>query len=70
VLFRSGEGIAPEHLDRVFDRFYRVEQARTRRGAGLGLAIARKVIALHGGEITVASTPGAGSTFTVWLPLG
>ena len=66
----TGPGIPPEHLERIFDRFFRVDQSRSRDlgGSGLGLAIARLFAELQGGHITVASTPGAGSTFTVWLP--
>ncbi|MBO9608220.1 MAG: hypothetical protein J7639_19840 [Paenibacillaceae bacterium] len=66
----SGIGIAAEHLPRIFERFYRVDQARSRRkeGTGLGLAIARQIAASHGGMIEAASVPGAGSTFTVTLP--
>jgi len=68
----TGPGIAPEHLDRIFDRFFRVDQSRSRTlgGTGLGLAIARLLAELQDGEITVASAPGEGSTFTVWLPAG
>ncbi len=67
----TGIGIAPEHQARVFDRFYRVDQARTRSsgGAGLGLAIARELVEAHGGQLTLASQVGQGSTFTVTLPL-
>ena len=66
----TGEGIAPEHLPHVFDRFYRADGARTRAtgGTGLGLAIARTIARAHGGEIAVASVPGHGATFTVTLP--
>lgn len=66
----SGIGIAAEHLPRIFERFYRVDQARSRRkeGTGLGLAIARQIAASHGGSIEAASVPGNGSTFTVTLP--
>ena len=66
----TGPGIAPEHVDRIFDRFFRVDQSRSRDlgGTGLGLAIARLLAELQGGHITVASAPGAGSTFTLWLP--
>ena len=66
----TGPGIAPEHVERIFDRFFRVDQSRSRDlgGSGLGLAIARLLAELQGGHITVDSTPGAGSTFTVWLP--
>src|SRR2546421_6134060 len=66
----TGPGIAPQHVERIFDRFFRVDQSRSRDlgGSGLGLAIARLLAELQGGHITVDSTPGAGSTFTVWLP--
>ena len=66
----TGPGIAPEHVERIFDRFFRIDQSRSRAlgGTGLGLAIARLLAELQGGEITVESAPGAGSTFTVWLP--
>lgn len=67
----TGPGIAPEHLGRVFDRFYRIDQSRSRElgGTGLGLAIARLLAELQDGEITVDSTVGGGSTFTMWLPI-
>jgi signal transduction histidine kinase len=66
----TGPGIAPEHLDRIFDRFYRAERSRSRRygGVGLGLTIARLLAELQGGHISVQSELGRGSTFTVWLP--
>src|SRR5437762_6946963 len=66
----TGPGIAAEHVERIFDRFFRVDQSRSRDlgGTGLGLAIARLLAELQGGHITVDSSPGAGSTFTVWLP--
>lgn len=68
----TGDGIAAEHLGRVFDRFYRSDVARDREhgGAGLGLAIAKALVEAHGGSISVAS-PGAdsGATFTVHLPI-
>jgi signal transduction histidine kinase len=67
----SGIGIAPEHLPHLFERFYRVDEARTASGGtGLGLAIARTICETHGGEITVQSTLGQGSLFRVSLPLG
>ncbi len=65
----TGPGIPPEDLPRVFERFYRVEKARTAAGAGLGLAIAAQIARAHGGEIAVSSEPGAGATFTVRLPV-
>jgi len=66
----TGPGIAPEHVDRIFDRFYRIDQSRSRDlgGTGLGLAIARLLAELQGGRIEVESTPGRGSAFTLWLP--
>jgi len=68
----GGAGIPAEYLPRIFDRFYRVDRARSRElgGAGLGLSIARELARGHGGEITVHSVPGEGSTFTVHLPIG
>jgi len=66
----QGIGIAPNDVDRVFERFYRVDPARSRvtGGTGLGLAIVKHVCQNHGGECTVWSEPGVGSTFTVRLP--
>jgi two-component system sensor histidine kinase SenX3 len=66
----EGIGIAPEDLGRIFERFYRVDPARSRQtgGTGLGLSIVKHVAADHGGEVTVWSTPGRGSTFTLRLP--
>lgn len=66
----TGIGIAEEKLPRVFERFYRVDKARSKAtgGTGLGLAIVRHTVENHGGRITVRSTPGEGSTFTVYLP--
>lgn len=67
----TGIGIAREHLGRIFDRFYRVDRARSRAqgGAGLGLSICRWIALAHGGSISVWSEPGQGSLFTVKLPL-
>jgi signal transduction histidine kinase len=66
----TGCGIEPQHLGRIFDRFYRVDRARSRShgGAGLGLTIARLLAELQHGHIEVESTPGKGSTFVLWLP--
>jgi signal transduction histidine kinase len=66
----EGEGIAAEHLPRLFDRFYRVEMSRTRGqgGTGLGLAICRSLVEAHGGTIHVDSTVGAGTRVTLFLP--
>jgi signal transduction histidine kinase len=66
----NGVGIAPEDQKKVFDRFYRVDKNRSRKegGTGLGLAICRFITEAHHGTITVSSTPGMGSTFTVALP--
>ena len=67
----SGEGIPTRDLDRVFERFYRVDNARARAtgGTGLGLAIVKHVVESHGGSVSVESELGAGSTFTVHLPV-
>ncbi len=69
VVNDAGSGIAPDHLDRVFDRFYKADPARPGgRGSGLGLAIARENARLHGGDLTLSSPPGSGATFTLRLP--
>ena len=65
----SGIGIALEEQAHVFERFWQARHTTRRRGAGLGLAIAKGIIDAHGGRIWVASTPGQGSTFTFTLPL-
>jgi len=74
----DGPGIAPEHLPRLFDRFYRVDASRSRGAtpagdgssdAGLGLAIVRHLVEAHDGSVTVESTPGAGTTVRLRLPL-
>jgi len=67
----TGIGISPEHLPHIFDRFYRVDRARSRAGGGtgLGLAIVKGIALQHGGKVTVTSETGKGSTFTVWLKL-
>jgi signal transduction histidine kinase len=69
----TGEGIAPDDLPFIFDRFWRGDRARTHKegtGSGLGLAITGQLVRAHGGTITVASTPGEGTTFTLTLPSG
>ncbi len=65
-----GLGIAPEHQERVFERFFRIDQARSRAtgGTGLGLAIVKHVAANHGGDVQLWSRPGTGSTFTLRVP--
>lgn len=67
----QGIGIAPEDQDRVFERFYRVDQARSRNtgGSGLGLSIVKHAVQNHGGDVRLWSQPGRGSTFTIRLPL-
>ena len=66
----SGEGIPSHHLDRLFERFYRVDRARSRElgGTGLGLAIVKHLARSHGGEVSVRSQFGEGSEFTIELP--
>jgi len=64
----TGLGIAPEHQEQIFERFYRVDSSHTIPGTGLGLAIVKEIVEAHGGVVKVASLPGAGSTFTVTLP--
>jgi two-component system, OmpR family, phosphate regulon sensor histidine kinase PhoR len=66
----TGRGIPPEHLPRIFERFYRVDRARSRTlgGTGLGLAIVKHIAQAHGGQVRVSSIPGRGSTFTITLP--
>ena len=66
----SGPGIAPEHLEHVFERFYRAEESRSRDsgGSGLGLAIARAIVEAHGGRIWAESRPASGTTISLELP--
>jgi len=65
-----GIGIAQKHLPRLFERFYRVDKARSRKlgGTGLGLAIVKHIVQAHGGHVTVESIPGEGSTFSIHIP--
>jgi two-component system, OmpR family, phosphate regulon sensor histidine kinase PhoR len=67
----EGYGIEAEHLPRLFERFYRIDKARSRTmgGTGLGLAIVKHIVQAHHGQIEVSSSPGAGSTFIIRLPL-
>jgi two-component system phosphate regulon sensor histidine kinase PhoR len=66
----TGPGIAPEHVPRLTERFYRVDRSRSREtgGTGLGLAIVKHVVQRHGAELRIDSTPGAGSTFAIQFP--
>jgi two-component system sensor histidine kinase VicK len=66
----EGIGMKPGEIGLIFDEFYRIESAKTKRipGTGLGLAIAKKIVDSHHGRIEVKSREGEGSTFTVWLP--
>ena len=66
-----GPGIAPEHLPRLTERFYRVDvtDSRAQGGTGLGLALVKHVLNRHGGRLTIESTPGEGATFTMHVPL-
>ncbi len=64
----TGVGIPPEELPRIFERFYKVDQARGKSGTGLGLAIARHIVEAHGGKIWAESKPGQGAVFYFTLP--
>ena len=65
-----GKGIAPEHLPRLTERFYRVDKGRSRAvgGTGLGLAIVKHIVNRHRGQLVIQSEPGTGTTIRVWLP--
>jgi signal transduction histidine kinase len=67
----TGPGIPPEETARIFDRFYRLDASRSRAsgGSGLGLAIVKSLVEAHGGQVTVTSQQGEGSTFSVVLPI-
>lgn len=68
----TGPGIPPEHLPRIFDRFYKVDAARAGTsvpsGSGLGLSIVQAIVNRHGGRVSAANAPGGGAVFEVWLP--
>ena len=64
----TGDGIAPEHLPHLFERFYKVDRSRRDQGTGLGLAIVKHVVLAHGGDVDVESSLGEGATFTFTLP--
>ncbi len=64
----TGCGISPSDLPRIFERFYRCDQSRSKPGIGLGLSLARAIARAHGGDITATSIPSQGSTFTITLP--
>ncbi len=66
-----GPGIAPEHVPRLTERFYRVDvrESRAQGGTGLGLALVKHILNRHHGRLSIQSVPGAGATFTVYLPL-
>lgn len=71
-VINSGEGIAPDVLPHIFDRFYRADTSRTggdKKGYGLGLSLAKKIVELSAGELSVTSAPGHETTFTVFLPI-
>lgn len=72
IVSDTGTGVAPEHLPHLFERFYRVPNARSRthEGSGIGLALVDQLVRLHGGEISVDSESGRGTSFTVRLPAG
>ncbi len=64
----NGKGISPDDLPHIFERMYQCDHSRTAKGNGLGLSIAKELVSAHKGAITAASTPGAGTTFTILFP--
>ena len=66
----AGCGIAPEHLPRLFDRFYRADASRHAGGSGLGLVIVKSIMELHGGSVRAKSEIGQGAAFTLRFPQG
>ena len=71
IVTDTGDGIPPEHIKRIFERFYRIDRARSREmgGTGLGLAIVKHLARAHNGDVSVSSTPGQSSTFIIELPV-
>jgi signal transduction histidine kinase len=65
----TGVGISPEELDRIWERLYRGDKSRSQRGLGLGLSLVKAIVGAHRGYVEVSSVPGAGSVFTVYLPV-
>ena len=67
----SGDGISPDELEKVFERFYKIDKSRSfdAKGAGLGLYIVQSIITLHGGEIKATSEEGKFTDFSFWIPL-
>ena len=65
----NGTGMEPEAVRHAFDRFWRADAARAQTGHGLGLALVRQICVAHGGEATISSAPGLGTTLTISLPL-
>ena len=64
----QGVGISEKEMEKIYDNFYRSEESRTSEGAGLGLSLTKKIMEIHGGRIEGSSTPGQGSSFTLWFP--